>query len=49
MADFSSDSSPRVITRIFINADGNVIVSDLWEEIYANLVKEEGGDIVLRD
>lgn len=32
----------QVLTRIFIQADGNLLVTDLWEEIETLLKKEEG-------
>lgn len=38
------------LSRIFITADGDLVVSDLWDELFGELVdEEEGGELVLRD
>jgi len=32
----------QILTRIFIQADGNLVVTDLWEEIEKLLKPEDG-------
>ena len=38
------------LTRVFITESGDLVVSDLWEELARDLFEEdEGGELVLRD
>jgi len=32
----------RILTRIYIQPDGNLLVTDLWEEVEGLLEKEDG-------
>ncbi len=43
------EKKTQIISRFFITADGDVVVSDLWEEIYQNLVEEVEGELVFKD
>lgn len=37
-----SEEKGKVLTRIFIQPDGTIVVTDLWEEI-GEILKEEDG------
>jgi hypothetical protein len=48
----SSPANGKVLTRIYIESDGNVVVTDLWEDLRTKLLnatkgftdKDEGSD-----
>ncbi len=44
-----ADNQESILTRIFINEEGDVIVTDLWDDVYQILFQEEGGEIVFKD
>ncbi len=46
--DKEKQGSEQILTRVHINEEGDVIVSDLWEEIFEELFTEEGGEIVFK-
>ncbi len=35
--------TPRLVTRIFITETGDVVVTDLWEEVREAILTEEKG------
>jgi len=34
----------QIVTRIFIKNDGDIVVTDLWEDLFQALVQEKGGE-----
>jgi hypothetical protein len=45
-----SEESSTVVTRIYINEEGDLLVTDLWDEVYQMFFsRDAGGDIVIKD
>lgn len=47
MAD--SDPSTQIVSRIFINSEGDLVVTDMWDDLFEAFFQEQGGEIVFRD
>ena len=38
-----NNKEKKILTRIFIKEDGDLLVTDMWEEIHKDLIQESGG------